>query len=635
MTRYESDSLGALPIPQDAYYGIHTERGRQNFAVSGKSIGQFPEFIRCLAMIKKATALANQEIGALAAPVAEAIAKAADEVIEGKIKADQFPVDIIQGGGCVSTHMNINEVLANRANELITGEKGYEFVHPNNHVNMGQSTNDVLPSALKITLHFYILNLINSLQLLEDTLKAKVEEFKDVVKLSRTCLQDAVPITLGQEFSAYLALVSRGIRQLEKQADACLDIPLGATAVGTSLGTRPGYLETIYPKLREVTGLTIRQDENFFDGLQSGDFFIEFSGTLKAVATGLSKMATDFRLLSSGNRTGMMEIVLPAVQAGSSIMPGKVNPSYPELINQVAYQVCGNDLTVTMAVEGIELDLNIWDSIISKCLFESCELLTRSVPLFTQKCVKGIKANRTECRRQAENTLSLALVISIVYGYEVGVMVAKHAHKNRLSIKEAAISLNILSEELAEELLDPMMLTDASRSVEIINKMAEKQKAKTQEIIREISPTTRQNIFEVMVKMTWADNVITKEEAMVMEVTAEALQLDLELAEITESITQNEIELENLHAMSEADRELTYTCAAWLAEVDEDIAQEELQLLEEIREELGISEERAETLQQNVQEIRQQKADLVPQWEQFPWWEEFERLLIQAKSALK
>ena len=362
--RYESDSLGSLPIPEDAYYGIHTERGRQNFAVSGVNIGDFPQFISGMVMIKKAAALANKEIGALPEAICEAICQAADDVLGGKIKSSQFPVDIIQGGGCVSTHMNINEVLANRANEIITGQKGYDFVHPNNHVNMGQSTNDVIPTALKITLHFYVLNLINSLHSLDAVLEDKVEEFKDIVKLSRTCLQDAVPITLGQEFSAYQALVQRSIQKLEKQADICLDLPLGATAVGTGLGARMGYVDAVYPHLRTVTGLTVRKESNFFDGLQNGDFFVELSATFKSIATGLSKMATDLRILSSGNRTGMKEIILPAVQAGSSIMPGKVNPSFPELINQVAYQVCGNDTTVTMAVEGIELDLNIWDSII-------------------------------------------------------------------------------------------------------------------------------------------------------------------------------------------------------------------------------------------------------------------------------
>ncbi|MEO1655889.1 MAG: lyase family protein, partial [Bacteroidota bacterium] len=335
----------------------------------------------------------------------------------------------------------------------------------------------------------------------------------------------AVPVTLGQEFSAYQALIERAISKLEKQADACLEIPLGATAVGTGLGSRFGYVEAVYPHLQRVTGLMVHPDDNFFDGLQNGDFFIHFSATLKAIATGLSKMATDFRLLSSGNRTGMREIILPAVQAGSSIMPGKINPSFPELINQIAYQVCGNDTTVSMAVEGIELDLNIWDSIIAKCLFESCELMTRAIPLFANKCVRGIQANREECQRQAESTLSLAVVISMVFGYEVGVKVAKYAHRRNLSIKQAAVSLKILPPELAEELLDPYMLTDVDKSVEIINRMAARQKEEIQKVIQNISQQTRENIFEVMYRMTLADQKLSKEEEIVMRIIAEALHL--------------------------------------------------------------------------------------------------------------
>lgn len=632
--RYEYDSLGELPIPDEAYYGIQTERGRQNFAVSGKTIGHYPQFIACLAMVKKAAALTHAEIDELPKAIAEAICQAADEVIAGKFKANQFPVDMIQGGGCVSTHMNINEVIANRANEIITGEKGYDFVHPNNHVNMGQSTNDALPTALKITLHFYILHLIGSLSTLEQILEEKVEEFKDIVKLSRTCLQDAVPITLGQEFSAYLALVRRGIKQLEIQADACLDVPLGATAVGTGLGARKGYLEKIYPYLSKVTGLTIRKDTNFFDALQNGDFFIQLSATLKAIATGLSKMATDLRILSSGNRTGMMEIILPPVQAGSSIMPGKINPSFPELINQIAYQVCGNDLTVTMAVEGIELDLNIWDSIIAKSLFESLELMTRSIPLFAHKCVKGIIANREECLKQAENTLSLGLIISMVYGYDVGVKVAKYAHQQNLSIKKASIELGVLNEETANELLNPMMLTDAKRSVEIMHRLAEIQKSKTHQLIQNIAPQTRQKIYEVMHRMTWADKSVSKEEAIVMEVIAEALQLEnMHLIGTDEDFGQNWAD--DLALISTEDKDLIFICAAWISAVDDEIANEELSFLEELKSSLQIQPKRAEELKMNIHKIRNEKNLLVPQWEASPWWEEFERLLIQALDIAK
>ncbi len=639
--RYEHDSLGELALPDEAYYGINTERGRRNFAVSGITIGHYPIFLHVLAKIKKAAAITNAEIDGLATPIAQAIGQACDEVVSGKIRAEQFPVDMIQGGGCVSTHMNMNEVIANRANELIAGEKGYDFVHPNNHVNMGQSTNDVLPTTLKLTVHFYLLNLINSLSVLEEILVEKVSEFNDVVKLSRTCLQDAVPITLGQEFSAYLALVQRSIRKLEFQADGCLDVPIGATAVGTSLGVRPGYLDKIYANLSKVMGVTVRRDPNFFDGLQNGDFFVQLSGTVKSIATGLSKMATDLRILSSGNRSGMKELILPAVQAGSSIMPGKINPSYPELINQVAYLVCGNDLTITMAVEGIELDLNIWDSIISKSLFESLEVMTRAITLFAHNCVRGIEANREECKSQAENTLSLALVISMVFGYEVGVKVAKYAHKGGLSIKHAAIELGVLTPEMANDLLDTHMLTDSKRSGEIVNQMAQKQKDKIRDVIKGIAPQTRRLIFEIMTRMTWADAQMSTEEAMVLEVTAEALQLDKQLVAKFAVSSQAQVETlitswhEEFRQLSTQDRELAYICAAWLSEVDDEIAGEELALLEDLRESLFIDEQRAIYLKRKVTQIHAHKTELVPQWEASPWWEEFERLLVQALELVK
>ncbi len=627
--RYDSDSLGTLSVPDDVYYGVQTERGRQNFNVSGRNIGQYPQFIACLAMIKKAAALANEEIGALPSPIAQAICTACDDVITNKIKSNNFPVDMIQGGGCISTHMNINEVIATRANELLTGEKNYEFVHPNNHVNMGQSTNGVLPSALKLTLHFYILSLLNSLQILLETFEEKQEELKDVVKLSRTCLQDAVPIMMGQTFSAYTSLIKRNIEQLEIQADMCLEIPLGATAVGTSLGIRKGYLESVYPLMQKVTGLMVRKDPNFFDALQNGDSLVQLSGTLKAIAVGISKIATDFRLMSSGNRSGMREITLPAVQAGSSIMPGKINPSYPELMNQIAYQVCGNDLTVTMAVEGIELELNIWDSIISKALFENLELLTRSIPLFAMKCVKGIEANKEECFKQAENTLSLAMVVSTVYGYETGVKVAKYAHKNDLSIKEASIRLGIMSKETANELLDVKMLTDVKRSVEITERMADIQKQKTKDLIASLSLLTRQKIYEAVGKVIWADDVVSRQEKLVMQMMDEALQLETETA-VAQMDDIDDWLSGDYMLLPTQDKEIIFICSAWFSEVDDDIANQELEILEDIRIKLNISEERAKDLILSVHRVHVEKSELVPQWESSSWWEELERLLVMA-----
>lgn len=461
--RRETDALGDLLLTENAYYGIQTERARKNFDISGQTYERFPDFIWCIAAIKKAAALANARTGALDKEIADAIGQAADEIMSGKMK-DQFPIDIFQGGGGTSINMNVNEVIANRANELLMGEKGYSRVHPNTHVNMCQSTNDVIPSAIKMTCHIYLKKLIKSIDVLEQALRIKTDEFKDVVKLGRTCLQDAVPITLGQEFSGYLGFIMRQKQTLENLMDTCLDIPLGATAIGTGIGTVPGYVENVYMFLSDITGIPVRKEKNYFDALQNGDFYIYVSTGLKALATGLSKMATDFRLLSSGPRAGINEINLPAVQPGSSIMPGKVNPVMPELVNQVCYQVCGNDLAVTMAVEGGELDLNVWEPVIAKCLFESFMLLANSILLFSEKCVMGITANKERCRTYAVSSLALSTVIAARAGYKTGSRVAEYASERNLSIKEAAVEMNILAAEEAEKLFDPMLLTDSEKS---------------------------------------------------------------------------------------------------------------------------------------------------------------------------
>nr|VFJ88626.1 MAG: Aspartate ammonia-lyase [Candidatus Kentron sp. H]VFJ90736.1 MAG: Aspartate ammonia-lyase [Candidatus Kentron sp. H]VFJ96878.1 MAG: Aspartate ammonia-lyase [Candidatus Kentron sp. H] len=464
--RREKDALGELPIPANVYYGIHTERGRRNFDVSRDTIGDWPNYLKCLAMVKKAAALVNADLGAIEPPIAEAICAAADEVIKGRIAPRHFPVCTLQGGGGVSTHMNINEVLANRANEILTGRTGYDRVHPNDHVNHSQSTNDVVIAAFRLAMHLELMDLIVALRILEDVLEEKTVAYKDVVKVSRTCLQDAVPIRLGQEFSAYLAPIRRGIRLLDKYAIACLELPLGATAVGTGLGIGSGYITRIFSHLADVSGLGVLKSSNLFDSLQNGDLFIQISGTLKSIATSLSKMATDLRILSSSNA----EIRLPAVQAGSSFMPGKVNPAIPELINQIAYLVCGNDVTVTMAVEGGELNLNVWYPVMAKSLVESCRLIANAAPIFARRCIAGIEVDEALCREQAENTLSVSSVISAVFGYEKGVEVSRFARERGLSIGRAAVELGLLSGSEADELFDPMTLTDADKSAETIRR---------------------------------------------------------------------------------------------------------------------------------------------------------------------
>ncbi len=455
--RTEEDSLGTMQLDDTLYYGIQTERARRTFAVSGKTIDDYPFYIRSIVDIKRAAALANKHIGALDPAIADAIVQACDDYCDGFFTG-QFPLDMLQGGGGTSTNMNVNEVLANRANEILTGEKGYGRVHPNTHVNMCQSTNDVIPSAMKISCVDFIDGLLTVLRELEDVLAQKTGEFAHVVKLGRTCLQDAVPLTLGQEFGGYHAFVQRQKKQLEALRGDFLAIPLGATAVGTGMGAQPGYVEKVFTYLCDLTGLELHQEDNLFDGLQNGDMYVALSARLKALATGLSKIASDLRLLSSGPRAGLGEISLPPVQPGSSIMPGKVNPVIAELVNQVCYRICGNDITVTMAVEGGELDLNVWEPVIVSALFDSFMLLTKLIPRFAQDCLAGILANKEICLEYAGSSLALSAVIAAKFDYATGCRVAAYAQEKRLSIFEACVQMGILSREDAGRMLDPTHL---------------------------------------------------------------------------------------------------------------------------------------------------------------------------------
>ncbi len=470
--RKEKDALGELLISDDAYYGIQTERARKNM-VSGHTISEHPTFIRSLAAIMKAAAFANLEIGALPKEEAMAIAKAADEVMNGEM-ASQFPLDVLQGGGGTSTNMNMNEVIANRANELLIGRKGYDRIHPNSHVNLGQSTNDVIPAAMKLTCFFELETIVSGLKALETSVKQKAEEFSDVVKIARTCLQDALPITLGQEFLGYLGLIQRHIAKTERVSKHCLAIPLGATAVGTGLGSFPGYCDAVIRHLSEILGLKLEQEDNLFDALQNADLYIDVSGVLKSLATGLSKIATDLRIMSSGPQAGLAEIFLPPVQPGSSIMPGKVNPVIPELVNQVCYQVCGNDFAITMAVEGGELDLNVWEPVIIKCLHESCTLLVKCMPLLAESCIDGIVPNRDRCNQYAESSLAASTVLASALGYEIGSKITVFAAKHGMTLKDAAVELGHLTVDEADKHLNNTTLTDPDRSALAVRELANK-----------------------------------------------------------------------------------------------------------------------------------------------------------------
>lgn len=632
--RYETDSLGTLPISDEAYYGIGTERGRQSCDISNNTIGDFPRYLASVAMVKKAAALTNAEIGTISECVAKVICQAADELISGKIDKSHFPVDVYNSVGALSVNINVNEVLANRANEILTGYKGYNFVHPNNHVNSSQSTSDVIVTALHLTLYFEILELIDSLKLLKQALANKTNEYRDIVKLARTCLQDAVPITFGQEFSAYLAVVERGINRLKEVANECLNVPMGATAVGTGLGVSIGYVDRIYHHLQKVTNLPVRRHPNFFDCLQNGDTFQHISTTFKALATGLSKMARDLRILSSGSRTGMMEIILPAVQAGSSFMPGKVNPTMPEFINQIAYQVSGNDVTVTMAVEGAELDINVWNSIIAKNLFDSCQLLKKSIPLFVEKCIRKIQIRKEVCRNQADNSLALSSVIGGIYGYEVGSKVAKYAYQNNLSIKQAAVELNMMSQSVADELLDPLMLTDVSRSASIMHKMLAHRKELVKSVIAAINPDTRQKIFDVIAALILANTVLIKEEELICHIALNALQLQLSQDKINEILYRGYVEAEGLSTLTARDKYLIYLCAVWVAHVDDSITAVEERLLDEIRSSLELDESKAQQLGEKVKVTREERTKFIPRCEELPWWDEFENVLLKALDII-
>ena len=462
--RMEHDYLGEMELDDRAYYGIQTSRGMHMSDVTGHSVGQDgAPLIRALAEIKKAAARANLAVGGLDSIQASAIERAADEVLDGTWK-DQFPVDLITGGGGVSIHMNMNEVLARRASELSGGVR----LHPNTHVNMGQSTNDVLPSAMLIATCRLLHTLAGIVTDLAEAVEKKQAEFAHVVKLGRTCLQDALPITLGQEFSGWSSFLRRQAALLEEHAEECLALPLGGTAVGTGVGSLPGYSEAVFVHLRQISGLNVVPADNRFDSMQNADVYIRLSATLKALAAGLSKMASDLRLMSSGPRAGLGEIELPAVLPGSSIMPGKINPILPELMIQVYFLVYGNDAAITLAAERGELDLNVWESVVSKCVFESCRLLSHSISLFNHFCIVGIRANEAHCRRQAEESTATASVVASVFGYETGSKIARSAVASGQTIKETVVREGLMEQADADALLDPEYMTDSAQMAERI-----------------------------------------------------------------------------------------------------------------------------------------------------------------------
>ena len=456
--RTEKDSIGTKNVPEDVYYGVQSLRAAENFHITG--LNMHPEIINSLAYIKKAAAITNCEAGLLDKKIAQAIVKACDEILGGKLHED-FIVDPIQGGAGTSLNMNANEVIANRANEILGGKKGdYSIVNPNDHVNCGQSTNDVIPTAGKMTSLRLLKNLKKELMRLHTALEKKAEEFDGVIKMGRTQLQDAVPIRLGQEFKAYSVAVLRDIRRMDKAMDEMRTLNMGGTAVGTGLNADEAYLRRIVPNLSEISDMELVQAYDLIDSTQNLDPFVAVSGAVKACAVTLSKIANDLRLMSSGPRAGFGEINLPAKQNGSSIMPGKVNPVIPEVVNQVAFNVIGNDVTITMAAEAGQLELNAFEPIIFYCLFQSIDTLGYAVQTFVDNCVTGITANETRCRYFVENSVGIITAICPYVGYQKAAEIAKEAIKTGKSVKKLIIEQGILTEEQMDEILDPVQMTE-------------------------------------------------------------------------------------------------------------------------------------------------------------------------------
>lgn len=459
--REEHDLLGYKQIANDRLYGIQTQRAVENFNITGITIGAYPELIEAFVLVKKAAAQANKKTGFLEAGIADAISAACDALIETD-HSKEFVVDMIQGGAGTSTNMNFNEVIANKALEILGHEYGeYEYCHPNNHVNMSQSTNDAYPTALKLAMFFAKDPLITELKLLIDTLLVKAEEFKHVLKMGRTQLQDAVPMTLGQTFSSYAVTLKKEVELIESSANQLLEVNMGGTAIGTCINTSPNYTPFVIDFLAQFSKLKVVKAEDLIEATQDMGAFVTFSSALKRLAIKLSKICNDLRLLSSGPRVGLNEINLPSAQPGSSIMPGKINPVIPEVVNQVAFKVIGNDLTVTMAAEAGQLELNAFEPVIATGILESLSILANGIETLREKCVKGITANETLCLNSVHNSLGILTALSPYLGYEACSDLAKDALTNNRNILELIVEKNLIPQDQLDILIEPKNLIHA------------------------------------------------------------------------------------------------------------------------------------------------------------------------------
>ena len=469
LTRVERDSIGEMNIPVEAYYGVQSMRALENFLITGYTLR--PEMINSLAEVKKACAIANLKAGQIPNNIANAIVQACDEILDGKLH-DEFIVDPVQGSAGTSINMNANEVIANRAIEILGGTKGdYSIVHPNDHVNYGQSTNDVIPTAGKITVIKLGNYLIYELNALYDALMAKAEEFDDVIKMGRTQLQDAVPIRLGQEFHAYATAVKRTTANIANTLHDLYAVNMGGTAIGTGINADDYFFKIVTPELARVTGLDLYQAEDPIDGTQHIDCFPAVSGAVRTCAVALSKMCNDLRLLSSGPRCGFGEINLPAKQNGSSIMPGKVNPVIPEVVNQAAFLCIGNDVTVSMAAEAGQMELNAFEPITFYCLFSSMEVLTNAIHTLIVNCINGITANKQHCADLVNNSVGIITTLCPHIGYQHAADIAKKAIKTGAPVRDLILEEKLLTPEELDIILDPWNMTKPGISgEELLNK---------------------------------------------------------------------------------------------------------------------------------------------------------------------
>ncbi|MEN8138288.1 MAG: aspartate ammonia-lyase [Bacteroidota bacterium] len=454
-TRIESDLLGEKKIPKDAYFGVQTQRALENFNISWARLDSHPRFIKALAAVKIAAAKANNQLGVLDDKLADAIIKAGEEVMTGKFDLE-FPIDMIQGGAGTSTNMNINEVIANRANEILGGKKGeYKYITPNDHVNLSQSTNDAYPTAIKIALMDMNEDMIVHLQDLINSFRAKGEEFAHVLKMGRTQLQDAVPMTLGQEFEAYAATLEEEIERLRQNANLFKEINMGATAIGTGINSVPGYAEVCTRELSKVANHKFVLAENLVEATPDTGSYVIYSSATKRLAVKLSKIANDLRLLSSGPRAGFGEINLPKMQPGSSIMPGKVNPVIPEVVNQVCFKVIGNDLTVTFAAEAGQLQLNVMEPVLVQSIMESIKLLEKAMDTFRTKAIDGITANEEVCMNMVRNSIGIVTALNPYIGYKASSKIAKEALETGKGVYDLVLEHKLLTKEKLDDILKP------------------------------------------------------------------------------------------------------------------------------------------------------------------------------------